>query len=67
MKHPPCLNRYRAIIFRSGLHQEYYFRLVAKNGRIIAQSEGYHRKADCIKTASLIMDGSPEPIREEGL
>jgi len=28
---------------------QYYFRLRARNGEIICQSEGYHRKAGCMK------------------
>ncbi len=35
---------------------EWRFRIVAKNGWIIAQGEGYKRKADCVKTVMRIQD-----------
>lgn len=35
-------------LFRSS--GEWRFRLIARNGKIIAQSEGYKRKCDCLKT-----------------
>lgn len=34
-------------IFR-GKNKQFYFRLKSRNGRIIAQSEAYHRKAGVI-------------------
>jgi hypothetical protein len=35
----------------------HYFRLVAANGEIVAQSEGYSRRIDRDRTAGLIIDG----------
>lgn len=32
---------------------KWFFRIRAKNGRIIAQSEGYNNKASCLKTVGL--------------
>ena len=32
----------------------WYFRLRARNGEIVAQSEGYHNKQDAIDTARLL-------------
>lgn len=29
----------------------WYFRVIADNGQIIAQSEGYSRRIDCLETA----------------
>jgi uncharacterized protein YegP (UPF0339 family) len=44
----------RIVIFRSALYRQWYFRIVAANNRIVAQSEGYKRKASAIKTAEAI-------------
>jgi uncharacterized protein YegP (UPF0339 family) len=41
-------------IFKSKANHQWYFRLVASNGRIIAQSEGYHNREDCIDTITSI-------------
>lgn len=38
--------------------RRWYFRIVAGNGKIIAQSEAYSRKVDCRSTAHLIQDGA---------
>lgn len=35
---------------------EYWFRIVAGNGKILCHSEMYTRKASAIKTAQLIID-----------
>lgn len=37
--------------------KRWYFRVKAKNGEIIATSEGYHNLADARKTAMLLRDG----------
>ena len=37
-----------------GHNKEWFFRLVARNGRKIAQSEGYKQRAHAIKTAKRI-------------
>jgi uncharacterized protein YegP (UPF0339 family) len=34
----------------------WYFRIVAKNGEPVAQSEGYSRRIDCIDTAHLLKE-----------
>lgn len=36
----------------------WYWRLRAKNGEIIAQSEGYNDIADCRRSIDLIIEGS---------
>lgn len=42
-------------VFRSGIiRKQWYFRFRARNGQIVAQSEGYHNKQDCINTANSI-------------
>jgi uncharacterized protein YegP (UPF0339 family) len=40
-------------IFR-GKNKQFYFRLKARNGRIIAQSEGYKRKAGVINALTAL-------------
>lgn len=35
-----------------------YFRIKARNGKIIAQSEGYANRADCLQTVHLIQAGA---------
>lgn len=37
--------------------KRWFFRVKAKNGEIIATSEGYHNLADARKTAQLLRDG----------
>lgn len=46
----------RIVIFRSFRTRQWYFRIVGGNNRIVAQSEGYKRKASAIKTAEAIRD-----------
>jgi uncharacterized protein YegP (UPF0339 family) len=41
-------------IFQSFKSGQWYFRIRSSNGKVIAQSEGYHNKQDCIDTAMLI-------------
>lgn len=42
-------------VFRSGIiRKQWYFRFRARNGQIVAQSEGYRNKQDCINTANSI-------------
>lgn len=48
MKHPSFT------IFKSEKDGQYYFRLKAKNGRIILASEGYTAKHNCEQTAALL-------------
>jgi uncharacterized protein YegP (UPF0339 family) len=36
--------------------KRWYFRVKAKNGEIVATSEGYHNRADCKATATLLRD-----------
>ncbi len=40
-------------IFKSLINGQWYFRVLARNGKKIAQSEGYKRRAGAIRTASL--------------
>lgn len=37
-------------LFKSRLSGQWHFRLVARNSKIVAQSEGYKRKASALKT-----------------
>lgn len=36
--------------------QQWRWRLVANNGRIIAAGEGYHNRQDCIDAVNLVMN-----------
>lgn len=40
----------KIVLFRPTPKSLFYFRIVASNGRTIAQSEGYINRADCLKT-----------------
>lgn len=43
----------RIEFFRGGvIRKRWYFRIRAGNGQIVAHSEGYSRKVDCIQTAA---------------
>jgi uncharacterized protein YegP (UPF0339 family) len=37
--------------------KQWYFRIKARNGQKLAQSEGYYNRADCRQTAQLLRDG----------
>lgn len=42
-------------VYKSGLiFKDWRFRIVAKNNRILASSEGYKNRLDCISAAMLI-------------
>jgi uncharacterized protein YegP (UPF0339 family) len=36
--------------------RRWFFRILAANGEPIAQSEGYRNRADCLRTAALIIN-----------
>jgi uncharacterized protein YegP (UPF0339 family) len=40
--------------------KKWYWHLRAKNGKIIAQGEGYRRKADCWKVIDLICESAAD-------
>ena len=40
--------------YKSATNNQWYFRLVSRNGQKIAQSEGYHRKTTMLKTIEAI-------------
>lgn len=42
--------------WKSPKNGQWYFAIIARNGKTVAQSEGYKRKASCLKTAELITD-----------
>ncbi|UCH63454.1 MAG: YegP family protein [Fidelibacterota bacterium] len=46
-------------IFR-GENDEFYFRLRARNGEIILQSEGYVNKAGCINGIASVKENAPD-------
>lgn len=37
----------------------YYFRIRADNGKVVAQSEGYSRRIDCVGTVHSVRNGIP--------
>jgi uncharacterized protein YegP (UPF0339 family) len=37
--------------------RQWYFRVKARNGEVVAQSEGYRRHVDCRHTAQLLREG----------
>jgi uncharacterized protein YegP (UPF0339 family) len=38
-------------IYRSDSNAQWYFRIMARNHRIVAQSEGYIKRSACLSTA----------------
>lgn len=47
-------------VFRGKFRRRWYWRLVADNGEVIAQSEGYHNRADALSTVRLIQTRAGE-------
>lgn len=43
----------------------FYFRIRARNGRIVAQSEGYRNRGDAIQTINLLKGALPHAAIEE--
>ena len=41
-------------ILKSKKNKQWYFRIVADNGKKISHSEGYKKKVDCLKTVTLL-------------
>ncbi len=52
-------------VFR-GTDAQFYWHLQAANHRIIAQSEGYHNKADCLHAIDLIQRGAAQAVVKDG-
>jgi len=51
------MTRYKVVLFRDKSEEkEYRFRIVASNGRIVSQSEGYGRKRDRDTTVGNLID-----------
>ena len=44
------------IQFFKNKNKQWYFRIVARNGKIVAQSEGYKTKQGCLKTIDILQD-----------
>lgn len=44
--------------FKGAKSNQFYWRLVGKNGKTVCQSEGYLRKSDCLKTIEAIQNGA---------
>ena len=43
-------------LFKSKRNSQWYFRMIARNGNIVASSEGYKRRADCARAVTNIKD-----------
>jgi uncharacterized protein YegP (UPF0339 family) len=50
------------IIKKWWLKQKYHFRIVARNGKILASSEGYYNQDDCVDAAESIQKEIPNAI-----
>lgn len=50
-------------IYRSGIKDEFRFRLKANNGQIILSSEGYTNKASCLKGIESVKKNSTDTKR----
>ncbi len=53
------MNNPKFEIFQSEKNEEFYFRLKAKNGEIILQSEGYKTKAGCRNGVESVKTNAP--------
>lgn len=49
-------------VFKSDHNRQWYFHLVARNGKLVLQSEGYHRKAGVLNAIAAIRKASFAPI-----
>lgn len=65
MPTPYLLNKrsMKAILYKDA-DRKWRFRFVAKNNKIVAQSEGYTRRVDCLKTVLLIRKAKIEVVEE---
>lgn len=55
----------KIVVFRSPVNLQWYFRMLARNGKTVAQSEGYKKRESALKTASLLSyRGAPISIKE---
>ena len=64
---PPYLLNQRtmkAVLYKD-TDRKWRFRFVAKNNKIVAQSEGYTRRVDCLKTVLLIRKAKIEVVEDE--
>lgn len=49
-------------IYRSGKDRLFYWRLVSRNGNIIAQGEGYKRRAGALKAIRAVQKSAPAKV-----
>jgi len=54
------MSRSKFKYFRSGINGDWYFHLVAGNGKIICQSEGYTRKQACLNGIAAVRRCAPK-------
>lgn len=50
-------NKIRFVIFRGKKNRQFYFRIVSRNGKTVAQSEGYKRRASARQAINAITTG----------
>ena len=64
---PPYLlnNRTMKAVLYKDTDRKWRFRFVAMNNKIVAQSEGYTRRVDCLKTVLLIRKAKIEVVEDE--
>ncbi len=48
------LKKYKFVVYRSAFDRQWYFHILASNGRVIAQSEGYKRRFGAVSTCESI-------------
>jgi uncharacterized protein YegP (UPF0339 family) len=53
----------KAVLYKDA-DRKWRFRFVAKNNKVVAQSEGYTRRVDCLKTVLLIRKAKIEVVEE---
>lgn len=56
----------RITVFYSPFAREWYFNIRARNNQIIAQSEGYTRRASALKTAQLFASVGNFEVQDSG-
>ena len=52
-------------VFKSPITRQWYFHIQARNGKIIAQSEGYKRRQSLYDTLKLLGTGCFQVIEDE--
>lgn len=59
------MNNPKFTMYRSGVNNQYYYRLRASNGEIILSGEGYTSKQNCLHAISSVKVNAPNDSRYE--